>query len=41
MSRYRGPRVKISRKLGELPGLTRNTRTYWFSSFTNNRNEIG
>nr|ARW60169.1 ribosomal protein S4 [Laurencieae sp.] len=23
MSRYRGPRLKISRKLGELPGLTR------------------
>ena len=25
MSRYRGPRLKISRKLGELPGLTRKT----------------
>jgi len=25
MSRYRGPRVRISRKLGELPGLTRKT----------------
>jgi len=23
MSRYRGPRLKVSRKLGELPGLTR------------------
>lgn len=23
MSRYRGPRLKISRKLGEMPGLTR------------------
>lgn len=23
MSRYRGPRIKISRKLGDLPGLTR------------------
>lgn len=25
MSRYRGPRLKIHRKLGELPGLTRKT----------------
>lgn len=25
MSRYRGPRLKINRKLGELPGLTRKT----------------
>lgn len=25
MSRYRGPRLKIYRKLGELPGLTRKT----------------
>lgn len=25
MSRYKGPRLKISRKLGELPGLTRKT----------------
>lgn len=25
MSRYRGPRLKISRKLGELPGLTKKT----------------
>lgn len=25
MSRYRGPRVKINRKLGELPGLTKKT----------------
>lgn len=25
MSRYRGPRIKVSRKLGELPGLTRKT----------------
>jgi len=23
MSRYRGPRLKICRRLGELPGLTR------------------
>ena len=23
MSRYRGPRLKIARRLGELPGLTR------------------
>ena len=23
MSRYRGPRLKIVRRLGELPGLTR------------------
>lgn len=25
MSRYRGPRIKVNRKLGELPGLTRKT----------------
>lgn len=25
MSRYRGPRLRINRKLGELPGLTRKT----------------
>jgi len=25
MSRYRGPRLKVYRKLGELPGLTRKT----------------
>ena len=25
MSRYRGPRLRISRKLGELPGLTKKT----------------
>ena len=23
MSRYRGPRLRISRRLGDLPGLTR------------------
>ena len=30
MSRYRGPRLRITRRLGELPGLTRKTarKTY-------------
>ncbi|SVE06110.1 uncharacterized protein METZ01_LOCUS458964, partial [marine metagenome] len=23
MSRYRGPRLRVTRRLGELPGLTR------------------
>ena len=32
MSRYRGPRLRICRKLGELPGLTRKTSKKQFSS---------
>lgn len=30
MARYRGPRLKISRKLGDLPGLTRKKSTKMF-----------
>nr|AYR06511.1 ribosomal protein S4 [Rhodogorgon sp.] len=32
MSRYRGPRLRICRKLGELPGLTRKTSRKQYSS---------
>lgn len=32
MSRYRGPRLKISRRLGDLPGLTRKKSNKTFSA---------
>jgi len=32
MSRYRGPRLKICRRLGDLPGLTRKTSNKQFAS---------
>nr|QCI05463.1 ribosomal protein S4 [Crouania attenuata] len=32
MSRYRGPKLKISRRLGDLPGLTRKTSNKQFAA---------
>ena len=38
MARYRGPRVRIIRRVGELPGLTQKTTKHCKTLFKNSKN---